>query len=265
MGTQIGRFRTAIGEAGVEELLKATIDTAVATTAVRPNEFEGVTVDSTVQERGIAYLTDSRSLEIARHKVVTAAKESDIALKQTFAREGNTLRRRVGGYAHAKQYKRLCRMLARQRTMLGIVLREVQRKIGTATTESGATLHRSQTMMARAERIGTQQPKDKLYAMHAPEVECIGMGKARQPYEFGVKASIAVTHRRGLIVGTRTFPGNPYDGHILSAQLEQTNILLEDFGCAPKQVVVDLAYHGVDANNSGVEIIHRGRFTSMTN
>ncbi len=47
--TQIGRFRTAIGEAGVEELLKATIDTAVATKAVRPNEFERVIVDSTVQ------------------------------------------------------------------------------------------------------------------------------------------------------------------------------------------------------------------------
>ena len=34
--TQIGRFRKAIGEAGVEELLKATIDTAVTTKAVRP-------------------------------------------------------------------------------------------------------------------------------------------------------------------------------------------------------------------------------------
>ena len=265
--TQIGRFRTAIGEAGVEELLKATIDTAVATKAVRPNEFERVIVDSTVQEKAIAFPTDSRLLEIARHKVVTAAKFAGIALKQTFAREGKTLRRRAGGYAHAKQYKRLRRVLKRQRTVLGIVLREVQRKIATATTESGATLHRLQTMMERAERIRTQRPKDKgkLYAMHAPEVECIGKGKARQPYEFGVKASIAVTHRRGLIVGARTFPGNPYDGHILSAQLEQTGILLEDVGCTPKQVVVDLGYRGVDADNPGVEIIHRGRFKSMTN
>ena len=32
------------------------------------------------------------------------------------------------------------------------------------------------------------------------------------------------------LVGARTFPGTPYDGHILSAQLEQTNILLEDVG-----------------------------------
>jgi len=265
--TQIGRFRTAIGEAGVEELLKATIDTAVATKAVRPNEFERVIVDSTVQEKAIAFPTDSRLLEIARHKVVTAAKSAGIALKQTFAAEGKTLRRRAGGYAHAKQYKRLRRVLKRQRTVLGIVLREVQRKIATATTESGATLHRLQTLMERAERIRRQQPKDKnkLYAMHAPEVECIAKRKARQPYEFGVKASIAVTHRRGLIVGARTFPGNPYDGHILSAQLEQTSILLEDVGRAPKQVVVDLGYRGVDADNPGVEIIHRGRFKSMTN
>ena len=43
----------------------------------------------------------------------------------------------------------------------------------------------------RARRIHTQRPKDKnkLYALHAPEVECIGKGKARQPYEFGVKVN----------------------------------------------------------------------------
>jgi IS5 family transposase len=56
--TQVGRFRGAIGEAGVEELLKATIDTAVATKAVRPNEFERVIVDTTVQEKAIAYPVD---------------------------------------------------------------------------------------------------------------------------------------------------------------------------------------------------------------
>ncbi len=88
------------------------------------------------------------------------------------------------------------------------------------------SLHRLQIVMARAERIRTQQTKDKnkLYALYAPEVECLSKGKARHPYEFGVKASLAVTHWRGLVVGARTFPGNPYDGHILAAQLEQTSI-----------------------------------------
>ena len=121
-------------------------------------------------------------------------------------------------------------------------------------------------MLERAERIRKQQPKDKnkLYALHAPEVECIGKGKARKPYEFGVKASIAVTHKSGLMVGARTFPGNPYDGHILSAQLEQTRILLEDVGREPKEVVVDLGFRGVDRDNPQVEIIHRGKYKSLT-
>jgi transposase, IS5 family len=264
--TQIGRFRTAIGEAGVEELLKATIDTAVQTKAVRPVEFERIIVDTTVQEKAIAHPVDSRLLDIARAKVVQAARRAGIALKQTFSKEGKTLRRKAGGYAHAKQFKRLRRTVKRQRTILGIVLREVQRKLPAATSLCAATLSRLNTLLERAERIRTQQPKDKnkLYALHAPEAECIGKGKARKPYEFGVKASIAVTHKSGLMVGARTFPGNPYDGHILAAQLEQTGILLEDVGRAPKEVVADLGYRGVDLDNPNVEIIHRGKYKSLT-
>jgi IS5 family transposase len=59
--TQIGRFRTAIGEAGVEEILKATIDTAVSCKAIKPADFERVIVDSTVQEKAVAFPTDSRA------------------------------------------------------------------------------------------------------------------------------------------------------------------------------------------------------------
>jgi transposase, IS5 family len=264
--TQLGRFRGKIGEAGVEELLKATIDTAVATDAIQPSEFERVIVDSTVQEKAIAHPVDSRLLEIARHKVVKAAKQAGIALKQTFAKEGKSLRRRAGGYAHAKQFKRLRRVLKRQRTILGILLREVQRKLPQAQPRSLRVMVELDTVLERAERIRTQRRKDKnkLYAMHAPEVECIGKGKARKPYEFGVKASIAVTHASGLMVGTRTFPGNPYDGHVLREQLEQVGVLLEDVGVKPKQAVVDLGYRGVDADNPDVEILHRGRWKSMT-
>ena len=264
--TQIGRFRAAIGEAGVEELLKATIDTAVQTKAVRPAEFERVIVDTTVQEKAIAHPVDSRLLEIARAKVVQAAKRVGISLKQTFIQEGKELRRKAGGYAHAKQFKRLRHTVKRQRTILGIVLREIGRKLASATSESPSAIAHLNTLLERAERIRKQQPKDKnkLYALHAPEVECIGKGKARKPYEFGVKASIAVTHKSGLMVGARTFPGNPYDGHILSAQLEQTRILLEAVGREPKEVVVDLGFRGVDRDNPRVEIIHRGKYKSLT-
>ncbi|OLG32951.1 transposase [Xanthomonas oryzae pv. oryzae] len=38
--TQVGRFRAAIGEAGVEELLKATIDTAVSSLSLGAGVFQ---------------------------------------------------------------------------------------------------------------------------------------------------------------------------------------------------------------------------------
>ena len=77
--TQIGRFRRLLGEDGIEQLLKATIDCAVDIKAVKPAELERVIVDSTVQDKAIAHPVDSRLLEIARHKVVSAAKRAGIA------------------------------------------------------------------------------------------------------------------------------------------------------------------------------------------
>lgn len=266
--TQIGRFRRDIGEAGLELLLKATIDTAVSIKAVKPAELERVIVDTTVQEKAIAHPVDSRLLEIARHKVVAAAKRAGIQLKQTFAKEGKELRRRAGGYAHAKQFKRLRKVLKRQRTILGIVMREVQRKSkapGFAAQHPKA-LSDLTILLERAERIRTQQrhDKNKLYALHAPEVECIGKGKARKPYEFGVKSAVVVAHKSGLMLGAKTFPGNPYDGHALNAILGQATNLTRDVGVALKQIVVDLGFRGVDADNPGKQIIHRGKYKSLS-
>lgn len=264
--TQIGRFRKALGESGLESLLKTTIDAAVAMKAIKPLEFERVIVDSTVQEKAIAHPVDSRLLEIARHKVVAAAKRAGILLKQTFAREGKLLRRRAGGYAHAKQYKRLQRVLKRQRTILGVVMREVDRKLKLPSSASALAITNLRTWLERAARIHAQRPKDKgkLYALHAPEVECICKGKARKRYEFGVKVGLVTTHKQGLIVGAKRFPGNPYDGHTLPEQFAQTARLLKDVGRKPKQAIVDLGYRGVDASHPEIDIIHRGKARSLT-
>lgn len=200
--------------------------------------------------------------------MVSSAKRAGIAFKQTYAKEGQALRFKAGGYAHAKQFRRLQRVIKRQRTILGIVLRAVQRRIEApdfvpACAKAFADL---QTWMQRAERVRTQRPKDKnkLYALHAPEVECIGKGKARKPYEFGVKTAVVVSHQHGLMLGARTFPGNPYDGHILRATLEQATILMQDWAVAIRHVVVDLGFRGVDADNPDQHLIHRGKFKSLS-
>ena len=157
-------------------------------------------------------------------------------------------------------------------------MREVQRKAAAdqaAAQIGGDPAHEPSSpkalsnlgvLLQRAERIRTQQrnTKNKLYALHAPEVECISKGKARNPCEFGVKVSLAVTHKQGLMVGARSFAGNPHDGHVLSAQLEQTTNLLQDLWHTPTQVIVDLGYRGVDSDNPGVQITHRGKYKSLS-
>jgi len=218
-----------------------------------------------VQEKAIAYPSDSRLLEVARAKLVQLAQRAGLTLKQTYAREGRQLRRRAGGYAHAKQFKRLRGVLKRQRTVLGRLLRDIERKLNSASDERQSQLL---VWLERAWRICRQRPKDKnkLYALHAPEVECIGKGKARQPYEFGVKVSLAITEKRGLIVGARSFSGNPYDGHTLAEQLEQTGILLGNVPGEPKPntVLADLGFRGVDAKLGPVQLIHRGKHKTLT-
>lgn len=77
----------------MEELLAQTINVAVELELIKPQELNRVIVDSTVQEKAIAHPTDSRLLETARTKLVEAAKGARIALKQTFAKEGEQLSR----------------------------------------------------------------------------------------------------------------------------------------------------------------------------
>ena len=146
-------------------------------------------------------------------------------------------------------------------------MREVQRKTEAPgfTPETPKAASDLTLWLERAERVRTQQrhTKNKLYALHAPEVECMGKGKARKPCEFGVKADVVISHQTGLMVGARSFPGNPYDGHILSAILEQAANLLQDLPVKIKVVVGDLGFRGVDADNPDKLIIHRGKFKRL--
>jgi transposase, IS5 family len=261
--TTLVKFRQLLGEEGVEELLAQTINVAVEFKLIKPQQLTRVIVDSTVQHKAIAHPTDSRLLETARVKLVEVAKDAGIDLKQTFAKEGKDLSRKAGRYAHARQFKRMRRAIKRQRTIVGRLLREVDRKasaIGAAVRQAlGETLNKARRIVAQSGQRKATDGQPKLYAWHAPEVDCISKGKARTPYEFGVKVGIASTLKGNLIVGAKAFHGNPYDGHTLNEQLEQATILMQDSAVKPATAFVDLGYRGVDAQNPDVHIVHRGK------
>ena len=249
--SSLTRWRKRIGEAGLEWMLTQTIKAAESARVVKPQSFQKVIVDSTVQEKAIAHPTDSKLLERVRQHLVKLAAEAGLALRQNYNREGPRLAVQVGRYAHAKQYKRMRASLKKLKTVVGRVWRDVERqrdKIPAALRDKASDL------LAKARRLLAQKQRDKnkLYSLHAPEAECIAKGKTRQPYEFGVKVSIATTHKEGLVVGMRSMPGNPYDGHTLYETLEQVAILTEH---QPKEVFVDLGYRGADVQ-AGTKVYH---------
>jgi IS5 family transposase len=133
--------------------------------------------------------------------------------------------------------------------MLGRIIRDIGRKIaGQPALEEVFAWP-----LARARQIRSQQQRQrgwKLYSFHAPEVECIGKGKARAPYEFGVKVSITTTNARApggqFVLHAAALPGNPYDGHTLRAAIESTEKLT---GRAIERAYVDKGYRGHDAPN----------------
>jgi IS5 family transposase len=88
----------------------------------------------------------------------------------------------------------------------------------------------------------------KIYSLHAPEVECIGKGKAHKPYEFGVKVSVATTvkHSAGgqFVAHVAALPGNPYDGHTLAKVIPAIEGLI---GNVLERIIADAGYRGHNA------------------
>ncbi len=208
--------------------------------------------------KAIAHPTDSRLLEKGREHLVKLADEHGIELRQNYNREAPRLATQIGRYAHAKQYKRMKKAIKTLKTRVGRVHREVQRKLEQLPEPIQP---KGKDLRKRVRRVLTQQTKDKnkLYALHAPEVECISKGKARTPYEFGVKVTIATTLREGLVVGMRSMPGNTWHGHTLAETIEQVSILAER---KPSIAIVDKGYQGVTIE--GVQVLRSGQRRGVT-
>ena len=174
------------------------------------------------------------------------AKKHGVRLRQSYLRVAKRAAIRVGRYSHAHQFKRARRALRFLRARLGRVIRDIARK-----TAGDAALRAEFTpLLDRARRVRDQDQRRrgrKVYAVHAPEVECIGKGKARAPYEFGCKVSVAtpVTAPRGgqFVLHARALHGNPFDGHTLAAAVDDVQAMT---GVEVRRIHVDKGYRGHD-------------------
>ncbi len=248
------KWRKRIGVEGMEQLLKGVLNTALKAEALPAELIKRVTVDTTVQEKAIAFPTDARLYHKARRALVREAKAEGIKLRQTYARASKKVLFQQSRYAAAQQHKRAARETRKLRVMLGRVIRDVQRKWleqPNLLSQSSAKLER---VLVIAERIHAQQRHDspKLYSVHAPEVECIAKGKVHKRYEFGCKVALAVTSQDNWIVGVQAHHGNPYDGQTLEPALEQVARLTD---VQPQQALVDQGFRGAKHHPKHVEVL----------
>ena len=246
--SDLSHWRQRLGSK-LELLLAESLRVAHEANALRTKDLKRVTVDTTVQPKAITFPTDAKLLHAAIRALNRLAREHGVRLRQSYLRVAKRAAMMAGRYAHAKQFNRHRRELRLLRIRLGRIIRDIRRKIaGKADLE--ATF---EWPLMKANQIRSQQQRQrgwKLYSFHAPEVECIGKGKASAPYEFGVKASIVTTNARArggqFVLHASALPGNPYDGHTLGAVIAATERLT---GCAIERAYVDKGYRGHDAAN----------------
>ena len=222
-------------------LLTETIEARKRSGAVKGSDLKRVTVNTTVMEKNIAHPTDARLFEAARRKLVGLAREAGLCLRQSYSRLAPRLAGQVGRYAHARQFKRMCKPLRSLKGYTGRVLRDIELQLD--KVPEGRLKARLEEMIALVNRLLAQKPKDrkKLYTLHEPAVDCISRGKAHKRYEFGTRVSVATTNRGGFVIGIRALSGNPYDGHTLAEALEQVETLIDQ---RPEMAFVDCGYHG---------------------
>ena len=172
-------WRQRLGEEPLVALIQESLSVAHKTGALATRDLERMVVDTTVQPNP----SDARLCHRAHEKLVDLARRNNLPLRQSYRRVAKRAAIMVGRYTHAHQFNRAQRELKFLRTRLGRASRDIRRKIA----DNETLRQRFTDLLALAHRVRFQDHRQrgpKIYALHAPEIECIGKGKARAPYEL---------------------------------------------------------------------------------
>ena len=242
--SSLTRWRQRLGEEQLVALIQESLKVAHKTGALETKDLQRVAVDTTVQPKAVAHPTDARLLHRALVKLVALARRCGVPLRQSYLRVAKRAAIMVGRYTHAHQFKRARRQLKFLRTRLGRIIRDISRQI----MDKPELQTRFAPLLDLAVKVRHQDHRQrgpKVYSLHAPEVECIGKGKVRAPYEFGCKVSIAtpVTSPKGgqFVLHAKALHGNPYDGATLKPMINDMEKLT---GVETRRIHVDKGYRG---------------------
>jgi len=243
----MSKWRRRLKETDCEKLLQESISAGLKSKTIKAKDLEKAVIDTTVQEKNITYPTDAKLYKKGIDLLVKKAEELGIKLKQTYVRVSKKAFFQTNNFYRLRRMKKAKKETKKLKTFLGRLMRDFERKIAKTADISSKV----DDLLSQVKRVLLQQKtdKNKLYSFHAPEVECIGKGKAHKKYEFGVKVSVTSPLHTNFVIGIKSLPGNPFDGHTLTGCLDQVENLT---GVRPKDVFADNGYRGNKEKQSNI-------------
>jgi transposase, IS5 family len=226
-------FRKRIGKTGGEYLLKLSVQIH----GKDAFEESQVLCDTTVQEKDITFPTDSKLYYAIIEQCWRIAQDNHIKLHQSFKFLSKSMRLKLRFAHHPKKKKEARHALKKLRSFAHKLIAQLKNRMN----EEQNALHKERFDLF--ERVLKQQKGDsnKIYSLHEPDVYCMAKGKEHKTYEFGCKASIALTKTTGIIVAATTFEKNTSDVHTVEQTLEQISYTTDKL---PEELICDRGYRG---------------------
>ena len=233
--TELVHFRHRIGEAGARLIFAESV-------RVHGSDAEEaeVHIDSTVQEKNITYPTDSKLAIKIINRLNKLARAAGVSQRRTYAKEVKGLRLACRHFRHVKRRAKARRALKRLRTIAHVLIRELRRQLPEAVLAAN-----EETFVLYAQVLNQKRTdKNKVYSLHERQVYCIGKGKDHKAYEYGAKASVVSTAKRGIIVAAVSHERNVHDSHTLPVVIGKA---MEVRDKPITAAVCDRGYRGVKA------------------
>lgn len=239
--TELVKFRNRIGKEGFEYIFKMSVEIYGDTA-----EESQVLVDSTVQESNLTFSTDGKlAIKIIIH-LLKIAKEENIKLRRSYVKEIKALRILLRFFRHPRKLTKALGAMKRLRAIAKIIMRDIQRKMSDEQLSIYSGRFEFYLKVLNQER----NDKNKFYSLHELDAYAINKGKDHKGYEFGTKASIAVTKTSGVIVGVAAHKENIHDSKTLESVLN--NVHKNRF-TPVEEAITDRGYVGTKSVSNSYE------------
>lgn len=241
--TELVKFRNRIGKEGFEYIFKMSVEMH-GDAAEEPQ----VIVDSTVQESNLTFPTDGKlAIKIIIH-LLRIAKNEAMKLRRSYVKEIKALRILLRFFRHPKKLTKALGAMKRLRAIAKIIMKDIQRKM----CDEQLAIYNSRFEFYLKVLSQEKNDKNKFYSLHEIDAYAINKGKDHKGYEFGTKASIAITKTSGIIVGAVAHKEYVHDSKTLEPVLDNVH---KNRSTPVEEAITDRGYVGTKSVTNGYEIL----------